>query len=1360
MVGVLSQAIRAGDSKQALALIRQHPDVLLYSEHPGQTWLHLAAQKGMSELVELLLQRGFDVNAPGTDFHPLTSRNTPLHLAAMSGNARLVRLLIEAGADLNTTDSQHQTALHLAMEGSTGQGGGYVPPDLRRGRHEVIRELIVAGADLFAQPSDSKRASPMNLILNSGDHNLITLALTLPPEPNARSPEGNSLLHLAAARQHAVAIADLTRRGAAVNATNSAGLTPLHLLALSVSPRQAGDAAQLPGYEILLQHGAIPDVFTLSTCGELGELARLLEKHPGKTTQRDSLGRTPLHWAASIGKEHSLALLLQHTADANTTNLAGRLPLHEAAERGFAEVVRLLIPVTVPTGALDAGGDSPLALAARRGHEPVVRLLMAVSLPGAAGLDESLALHKAVLSGQTNLVGMVRRAGASLTTTNAEGLMPLHFACQQGTTPVVDLLLELGADANAPDAKGRTPLDHALARGAGSVVKSLLNHGASARTLSADALLGAIRYQNEDLLALLLRHGASPNATNAHGQTLLHMAAQGRRPQVIELLLGYQANLQARDTNGNTALHIAMAGHILGNGPPEPDDDRAHLNRLRVRQAVANVVRHFSPPPAPWCLTDAEIAWRKANPPPVESFWTAYPRLAFQARLESFARWFAVSRRPQAVMSLQQDWKRWETYPWRYLIAVGADVNATNHLGQAAIHLLAVRPMGERVEPARLEEAFRLLLRNGADVNQLDAAGSSPLHYAAWAKSDLLARQLLANGTRLAALDAKGNTPVHSALSPDREWNGAEPLLNTLFAAGGSADTPDATGRTPVHYLAAMKWHNWRNNAAAVHLVLNHSTNVNAADLQGDTALHLAVRAELPELIQALAAARADYSLKNRAGLVALNQPPDPAVRSFAVVRQPDGTVRTNFSPSLRLRSVFPPGARQDLVSAARSGDLDSLRSYLRMDPSLATHPLAGGITLARLAASSGNRAAVQLLLDHGATNDLFTAAATGNLELLKTLLAGQTDGAKEPEAMRMPPNTTQAPLLHSIISSQDENTLAWFLTLKPDLNALDHHGHSALGRALGLPNQKLVELLQAAGARPSLFDAVFTGNVEWCRELVKTHPDLLTQTNRLGHTALHAAMTLRGNSATSSGPFPVTTEQLAQIREVLTGAAVRPEKPQLPANTLLHSLESAIRMRDDEPLKAALDDGLNINSHREPDGFALLHLAIAHDRIDTAKWLLDRGANPDAQSFDELPGQLDTFRGQRGYPRRHSGSTPLHVAVHFQNLPMIQLLLARGANINATNLYGQTPLTYHLRMTRPATRPVSAATRQSLWVPYRSAPVVMSPPMLGSQPVPNIELVLRKHGAREGEAFPTWYTPPDQRTAQAPGRNPIPSPP
>lgn len=81
----------------------------------------------------------------------------------------------------------------------------------------------------------------------------------------------------------------------------------------------------------------------------------------------------------------------------------------------------------------------------------------------------------------------------------------------------------------------------------------------------------------------------------------------------------------------------------------------------------------------------------------------------------------------------------------------------------------------------------------------------------------------------------------------------------------------------------------------------------------------------------------------------------------------------------------------EDLFSAIDHGDLDAIEELLRADGSLAGRQR-DGVSTVRAAMYSGHPAAAQRLLDLGAPEDLFDAAAIGDVDRARALLDADPD--------------------------------------------------------------------------------------------------------------------------------------------------------------------------------------------------------------------------------------------------------------------------------------------------------------------------------------------------------------------------------
>ena len=96
-----------------------------------------------------------------------------------------------------------------------------------------------------------------------------------------------------------------------------------------------------------------------------------------------------------------------------------------------------------------------------------------------------------------------------------------------------------------------------------------------------------------------------------------------------------------------------------------------------------------------------------------------------------------------------------------------------------------------------------------------------------------------------------------------------------------------------------------------------------------------------------------------------------------------------------------------------------------------------------------------------------------------------------------------------------------------------------------------------------------------------------------------------------------------------------------------------------------------------DEDGVTDLHIAAANDWAKLAKWLIATGAYPNARlKYDEKV-VSSTTKERLGInsSSKRNGQTPIHFAVFHNAVGVAKVLLANGADVNAINLSGSTPL-------------------------------------------------------------------------------------
>lgn len=189
---------------------------------------------------------------------------------------------------------------------------------------------------------------------------------------------------------------------------------------------------------------------------------------PALVNTRDLIEqRTPAHYAALLGDQHSLKLLVDKGADVEAADKHGNTVLHIAAQNGWADVVKLLLENGAKLDEQNIKGYTPLHLAAANGHQEVAELLMAAGAKTDVkeGFYKKTALHLAcqIQGGPADLrvagkmVHVLVEAGANLDVKDSEGRTALMYAAQQANLAAVECLVMKGADVGMKDGRHEGP---------------------------------------------------------------------------------------------------------------------------------------------------------------------------------------------------------------------------------------------------------------------------------------------------------------------------------------------------------------------------------------------------------------------------------------------------------------------------------------------------------------------------------------------------------------------------------------------------------------------------------------------------------------------------------------------------------------------------------------------------------------------------------------------------------------------------------------------------------------------------------------------------------------------------------------
>ena len=158
----------------------------------------------------------------------------------------------------------------------------------------------------------------------------------------------------------------------------------------------------------------------------------------------------------------------------------------------------------------------------------------------------------------------------------------------------------------------------------------------------------------------------------------------------------------------------------------------------------------------------------------------------------------------------------------------------------------------------RIEE----LLASGADVNQQDSWGNTPLHCAsAGRRRKVVALRLIEAGARVNQQNNYGETPLHIAAF----W-GFEVLALRLIQAGADVNQANNRGETALHWATRNGGHE-----KAIRVLIQAGADINQQDNRGETALHEAASNSSEAVVARLIEAGADMNRTTSLGQTAVD---------------------------------------------------------------------------------------------------------------------------------------------------------------------------------------------------------------------------------------------------------------------------------------------------------------------------------------------------------------------------------------------------------------------------------------------------------------------------------------------------------
>ena len=406
------KAVNNGDAEQVKTVLAANDELLAYIDEPWFAFdapaIVFAAAAGNSELIQVLLDAGADIDAKSSWWAGGTSALQHTAGAMLSYNRELAEYLIEQGATIDAHAaagldmSDTLTALiHENPEVVNAPGSDGMSP-LHFAATPRIAELLLAhGADINLRDLDHygtpaqwtmrRRPEVCRYLLEQGAEADVVLYCAMGDVERAKAefqknPERLKLrINVKSAKGYLVPTVEAPHvqevPGGHVYAYQVGPTMPLLEIALQSKQLRIVDLLIDLGYEINLRDwyvlvGQGPKRFDTLVKGFLakGWDINALQKH------RRGMW-APLHWVAQRGLTNGVAGLLANGADPNVTDDKGQTPLHFIAQKGIGKnQAALLIEHGADLNIRDDTGQTPLDYAKKAKRKTVATFLTELAL--------------------------------------------------------------------------------------------------------------------------------------------------------------------------------------------------------------------------------------------------------------------------------------------------------------------------------------------------------------------------------------------------------------------------------------------------------------------------------------------------------------------------------------------------------------------------------------------------------------------------------------------------------------------------------------------------------------------------------------------------------------------------------------------------------------------------------------------------------------------------------------------------------------------------------------------------------------------------------------------------------------------
>jgi ankyrin repeat protein len=424
---------------------------------------------------------------------------------------------------------------------------------------------------------------------------------------------------------------------------------------------------------------------------------------------------------------------------------------------------------------------------------PFVSMTIKTPETGSATNDDKLAALAALLDSSPDLLNQA-----------STGSMPLLLgAIEKGDIEAMRFLIKRGADVNKRY-RGGTPLSLAVDRGNKAAVELLIKAGVNIDARDAagsTALHSAASHGFTVLAGLLLDKGADVNGRDNHDETPVYLAASGGYASTVELLIKRGADFERPNIQDMTPLDIAV----------QRGNDQVVRVLIKASANLNTINRQGDSP--------LLLAVKKMDKQIAELLLSAGANVNIQNSKEGTPLMWAVVHSPSPPL-VPRNSSRGDDSDYQIrrglndsIIKVLLDHGADPDIPakgpwrglESPVHFAADSDSYRHMPVAILEE----LLKHGANPNQENSSGETPLHMATGAAQENMINTRRIDSAKTELLlrykadpniaDKYGRTPLFYTVLGQPE-DSAWAATKALLLAHANPNLKDGSGHTPLDY--------------------------------------------------------------------------------------------------------------------------------------------------------------------------------------------------------------------------------------------------------------------------------------------------------------------------------------------------------------------------------------------------------------------------------------------------------------------------------------------------------------------------------------------------------------------------------